>query len=193
MFSRITKLTHVLAWSRYKILSLPPITYICCNVAGSCFKQGCTCNDDAYGNAMVRPCSNDAQIQGKHLGCYILDGLEQRWCWAHDWRLFQASPSDCEGFLSLPYGSSWIGYSSGAHGLEDPHLVSGCAAPTEGLTPESQLARDPSSGGIATMRSSLPGSKWTLVKILVSSLVENSHYDCVWLILWIHLIFTLLV
>jgi hypothetical protein len=48
--------------------------------------------------------------------------------------LFEPSPSDCEGFLSLPRRSSRIGYSSGARGLEDPHLVSGCAAPTEGLT-----------------------------------------------------------
>jgi hypothetical protein len=36
--------------------------------------------------------------------------------------------------------------------LEDPHLVSGCAAPAEGLTLGSQLARDPTSGCIATMR-----------------------------------------
>jgi hypothetical protein len=61
--------------------------------------------------------------------------------------------------LSLPRGSSRIGYSSGARGLEDPHLVSGCAAPIEGLTLDSQLAHDPSSGCIATMRTRLPGSK----------------------------------
>jgi hypothetical protein len=36
--------------------------------------------------------------------------------------------------LSLPRGSSRIGYSSGAHGLEDPYLVSGYAAPAEGST-----------------------------------------------------------
>jgi hypothetical protein len=48
--------------------------------------------------------------------------------------LFEPSPSDYEGFLSLPHGSSRIGYSSGARGLEDPHLVSGCAAPAEGST-----------------------------------------------------------
>jgi hypothetical protein len=73
--------------------------------------------------------------------------------------LFEPSPSDCEGFLSLPRGSSRSGYSSGARGLEDPHLVSGCAAPSEGLTLDSQLARNPSSGCIATTRSTLPGSK----------------------------------
>jgi hypothetical protein len=36
--------------------------------------------------------------------------------------------------------------------LEDPHLESGCAAPAEGLTLDSQVARDPSSGYIATTR-----------------------------------------
>jgi hypothetical protein len=51
--------------------------------------------------------------------------------------LFEPSPSDCEGFLSLPRGSSQIDYSSGARGLEDPHLVSGCAAPAEGSTLDS--------------------------------------------------------
>jgi hypothetical protein len=66
---------------------------------------------------------------------------------------------DCEGFLSLPRGSSRIGYSSGARGLKDPHLISGCVAPVEGLTLDSQLTHDPSSGCIATTRTSLPGSK----------------------------------
>jgi hypothetical protein len=37
-------------------------------------------------------------------------------------------------------------------GLEDPHLVSGCATPAEGLTLDSQLARDPISGYITTTR-----------------------------------------
>jgi hypothetical protein len=73
--------------------------------------------------------------------------------------LFESSPSDCEGFLILPRGSSRFGYSSGARGLEDPHLMSGCAAPAEGSTLDSRLARDLSSGCIATTRSSLPGSK----------------------------------
>jgi hypothetical protein len=39
MFSSIANLAHVLAWSGYMILSLAPITYICCNVARSCFKK----------------------------------------------------------------------------------------------------------------------------------------------------------
>jgi hypothetical protein len=51
--------------------------------------------------------------------------------------LFESSPSDCEGFLIFPRGSSRIGYSSGARGLEDPHLVSGCATPAEGSTLDS--------------------------------------------------------
>jgi hypothetical protein len=63
------------------------------------------------------------------------------------------------GFLSLPHESSRIGYSSGARALEDPHLMSGCAAPVEGLTLDSQLTHDPSSGCIAITRSSLTGSK----------------------------------
>jgi hypothetical protein len=67
--------------------------------------------------------------------------------------------SDCEGFLNLPRGSSRIGYSSRARGLEDPHLVNGCTAPAEGLTLDSQLARDPSSECIATTRTCLSGSK----------------------------------
>jgi hypothetical protein len=115
------------------------------------------------------------------IACYywvfpdILDGLEQRWCWARDRRLFRASPSDCERFLSLPRGSSWIGYSSGARSLEGPHLVSGCAAPAEGLTLNSQLARDPLSGCITTMKTSLLGSKWTSVKNLMSSFCRGFH------------------
>ena len=52
--------------------------------------------------------------------------------------------------------------------------MSGCAAPAEGLALDCQLARDPSSGCIATTRSSLSGSKLNLVKNLVSSLAEDS-------------------
>jgi hypothetical protein len=42
--------------------------------------------------------------------------------------------------------------SARARGLEDPHLVSGCVALAEGLTFDSQLARDTTSGCIATTR-----------------------------------------
>jgi hypothetical protein len=72
-------------------------------------------------------------------------------------------------------GSSRIGYSSGARGLEDPHLMSGCAALAEGLTLNSQLARDPLSGCITTTRTSLSRSKWTSVKNLMSSLCRGVH------------------
>jgi hypothetical protein len=65
----------------------------------------------------------------------------------------------CKGFLILLRGSSRIRYSSGARGLEDPHLVCDCAAPAEGSTLDSRLAREPTSGCIATTESSLPGSK----------------------------------
>jgi hypothetical protein len=51
--------------------------------------------------------------------------------------LFEPSPSDCDGLLSLPRGCSRIGYSSGARGLEDPHLMCGCATPAEGSTLDS--------------------------------------------------------
>jgi hypothetical protein len=47
--------------------------------------------------------------------------------------------------------------SARAHGLEDPHLVSECAAPAKGLTLDSQLAHDPISGCIATTKSKRTG------------------------------------
>jgi hypothetical protein len=119
------------------------------------------------------------------IACYswvfldTLDGLEQRCCWARDWILCRASPSDCEEFLILPRVSSWIGYSSGAHGLEDPYFMSRCAEPAEGLTLDSWLAHDLSSGCIATTRSSLLENKWTSVKNLVSSYCWG-FYLCIW-------------
>jgi hypothetical protein len=81
--------------------------------------------------------------------------------------------------LSLPRGSSRIGYSSGARGLKDPHLVSGCAAPAEGLTLDSQLARDPSSGCIATTRTSFAEIQVKLgKKSCVIYLPRISSYVC---------------
>jgi len=76
-----------------------------------------------------------------------------------------------------------------ARGLENPHLVSGCAAPTEGLALDCQLACDPSGGCIVTTRSSLPGSKSTSVKNIVSSLAEVSLV-IVYVIDWIYLFST---
>jgi hypothetical protein len=49
----------------------------------------------------------------------------------------------CKGFLILPRESSRIVYSSGARGLEDLHLVCGCAASAEGSTLDSRLASEP--------------------------------------------------
>jgi len=66
----------------------------------------------------------------------------------------------CEGFLSLPRGRSqlatlvecsWLGGSPSCE-----WIARGIA---EGLPLDCQLGRDPSSGCIATMRTSLPGSK----------------------------------
>jgi hypothetical protein len=91
-------------------------------------------------------------------GCHLLDGLVACGSVEAHKKIVRGSGL-CEGFLSLPRGSSRIGYSSGARGLEEPHLVSGCAAPAEGLTLDSQLARDPSSGCIATTRTSLVATK----------------------------------
>jgi hypothetical protein len=104
------------------------------------------------------------------IACYflvfsdILDGLEQRWCWARDWRLFRATPVDLWGFLSLSYGRLQLTTLVDCSWLEGSPYCVGCAAPAKGLALECQLARDPSSGCIATMRTSLPGSKWTSVK-----------------------------
>jgi hypothetical protein len=58
--------------------------------------------------------------------------------------------------------------------LEDPHLVSGCAAPVEGLTLDSQLARDPTSGCIATTRrASGPAATLELVSMGTSVLANT--------------------
>jgi hypothetical protein len=71
--------------------------------------------------------------------------------------------------ISGPAGSS-----ARAHGFEDPHLVSGCAAPAEGLTLYSQLARDPTSGCIATTRSARgPAATLELVSMGTSMLANT--------------------
>jgi hypothetical protein len=49
----------------------------------------------------------------------------------------------------------------------------GCAAPAEGSTLDSRLAREQTSGCIATTRSSLPEKQVNLGKILVSSLCQG--------------------
>jgi hypothetical protein len=65
----------------------------------------------------------------------------------------------CEGFLSLPRGKSQLATLVDCSWLEGSSSCVGCVAPIEGLALEYQLARDPSSGCIATTRTSLPGSK----------------------------------
>jgi hypothetical protein len=82
--------------------------------------------------------------------------------------------------LSLHRRSSRIGYSSGARGLEDSHLVSGCMALAESLTLDSQLACDLSSGCIATTRTSLLAGKQVNLgkKSCVISLPMISSYVC---------------
>jgi hypothetical protein len=65
----------------------------------------------------------------------------------------------CEGFLSLPRGRSQLATLVDCSWLGGSPSYVGCAALAGGLALEFQLARDPLSGCIATMRTSLPGSK----------------------------------
>ena len=58
----------------------------------------------------------------------------------------------CEGFLSLPRGRSHLATLVNRSWQGGSPSWSGCAVPTEGLTLNCKLARDPSSGCIATMR-----------------------------------------
>jgi hypothetical protein len=83
----------------------------------------------------------------------------------------------CKGFLILSRGSSRIGYSSGARGLEDPHLVCGCATPAEGSTLDSRLTHEPTSGCIDITGSSLPGRSEPRDKFLCRSFLED--FSCV--------------
>jgi hypothetical protein len=89
----------------------------------------------------------------------MVDGLEQRRWLSSQLEIVGALIKCCKGFLILPHESSQIGYSSGARGLKNLHLVCGCAAHAEGSTLDSRLAHESTSGCIATMESSLPGSK----------------------------------
>jgi hypothetical protein len=73
-------------------------------------------------------------------------------------RLCEAPERICEGDCAHPVGIAKSN-SSKARGLEDPYLENGCAAPTESLTLDSQLAHDPSSGCIATTGTSLVATK----------------------------------
>jgi len=64
-----------------------------------------------------------------------------------------------EGFLSLLRGRSQFATLVDCPWLGGSPSWSRYAAPAEDLALDCQLARDPSSGCIATMRTSLPGSK----------------------------------
>jgi hypothetical protein len=115
-----------------------------------------------------------------------LNGLEQRWYWARDWRLFGASPMDLWGVLEPSLQEITIGYSSGLLMAWRILILCWSAVSAEGLALKCQLARDPSSGCIATMRTSLPGSKWTSIKNLVSFLAEDSLVTVIDSLLYIY-------
>jgi hypothetical protein len=92
-------------------------------------------------------------------GCHLLDGLVA--CDSVEARVEIVRGSE-GGFVRGDYAHPAgivKNNSSKARGLEDPHLESECAAPAEGLTLDSQLARDPSSGCIATTGTSLVVTK----------------------------------
>jgi hypothetical protein len=81
-------------------------------------------------------------------------------------RLCEAPKKLCEGHCARPVGAAKSNSSKARREGRQVvwpgqvlelvarriHLVSGCAAPAEGLTLDSQLTRDPTSGCIATMR-----------------------------------------
>ena len=100
-------------------------------------------------------------------GCHHLDGLEQWGLSSGCWWLSR-TPIVVIVRGSWPFPSrepkgtlvncSWLVWSSSCVG---------CVAPYWGFGVWCQLAREPPSGWIATMRTSLPASKWTSVKIIV--------------------------
>ena len=118
-------------------------------------------------------------------GCRHLDGLEQRGSSSRGWWL---SPAPIvvivRGSWPFPDGEpkgtlvncSWLVWS--------PSCV-GCVAPYWGFGVWCQLAREPPSEWITTMRTSLPASKWTWVK---------NYYVNIWFRCdWYSLVFTLVI
>jgi hypothetical protein len=115
-------------------------------------------------------------------GCHHLDSLEQQGSLSRGWWL---SPAPIVVIVSgsWPFPSrepkgtlvdcSWFMWSSSCVG---------CVAPYWGFCVWCQLVRESQSEWIATMRTSLPASKWTSVKILVSSCLWGFHWISLWLI-----------
>ena len=119
-------------------------------------------------------------------GCRHLDGLEQRGSLSEGWWLSLALiVVIVRGSWPFPGGApkgtlvdcSWLVWSSS---------YVGCAAPYWGFGVWCQLAREPPSEWIATMRTSLPANKWTSVKIIVfiidSEVIGLHCYSSLWLI-----------
>jgi hypothetical protein len=103
-------------------------------------------------------------------GCHHLDGLVQQGSSSGDWWL---SPTPImRGSWPFPdreskgtlVDCSWLVWFSSCVG---------CATPYWGFGVRYQLAREPLSEWITTVRTSLPASKWTSVKIFVSSCSED--------------------
>ena len=120
-------------------------------------------------------------------GCRHLDGLEQRGSLSGGWWLSLAPiVMIVRGSWPFPgrepkgtlVNCSWLVWSSSCVG---------CAAPYWGFGVWCQLACEPPSEWIATMRSSLPASNWTLVKnhcvhpLILRWLVFIVIHSCDWL------------
>ena len=117
--------------------------------------------------------------------CRCLDGLEQQWRFGLCWWLFVADSGDIVRG-SFTY-SPWVivkGYSSGLFVAYGSPSCVGCAAPDCGLGVWCLLVREPPSGWIPTMGTSLPASKWTSVK---NHCVISCHWDSI-VIDWLHLV-----
>ena len=119
-------------------------------------------------------------------GCHHLDGLEQRGSLSGGWWLSLALiVMIVRGSWPFPDGApkgtlvncSWLVWSSSCVG---------CVAPYWGFGVWSQLAHEPPSEWITTMRTSLPARKWISVKIIVSSfdskVIGLYWYSSLWLI-----------
>jgi hypothetical protein len=126
-------------------------------------------------------------------GCHHLDGLEQWGSSSGGWWLSPAPivvivrsswPFLDEDLKGTLVNCSWLVWSLSCVG---------CAAPYWGFDMWCQLACEPLSEWIATTRTSLPASKWTSVKNLMSSCHRVFHCISLWLIgsiLWLAHILT---